>query len=98
MLVLLRLSTRQPDRVRDALAKILEAYVAKELQPWIKTFDSEFYEEMCRLYGISYLPEKSNYPSYFGHFTNNIVYSRLAPDILAALKEETKKNKGHLHQ
>jgi hypothetical protein len=23
---------------RDALARILEAFIAKELQPWIKTF------------------------------------------------------------
>ena len=28
----------QEMRARDALAKILEAYVAKELQPWVSTF------------------------------------------------------------
>ena len=32
----------QRDRARDALAQILEAFIAKELQPWIKTFPSEF--------------------------------------------------------
>lgn len=91
----------QRDRARDALAKILEAFVAKELQPYIKTFDAVFYEQMFRLRGLQYPPEKANYrPSYFGHLTNDIVYSRLAPGILKALKEEAKKEgiKTHLHR
>lgn len=91
----------QKDRARDALAKILEAYVAKELQPYVKTFDAVFYEQMFRLRGLPYPPEKANYrPSYFGHLTNDIVYSRLAPGILKALKEEAKKEeiKTHLHR
>lgn len=91
----------QKDRAKDALAKILEAFVAKELQPWMKTFDHEFYENMFRLRGIPYPPEKINYkPSYFGHLTNDIVYKRLAPGVLSALKEEAKKEekKTHLHR
>lgn len=91
----------QKDRARDALAKILEAYVEKELQPWIKTFDSDYYEQMFRLRGLSYPPEKITYrPSYFGHLTNDIVYRRLAPGVLNALKEEAKKDekKGKLFQ
>jgi hypothetical protein len=82
----------QKDRARDALAKILEAYVTKELQPWIRTFDSSYYEHMFKLRKLPYPPEKANYrPSYFGHLTNDVVYSRLAPGVLAALKEEAKK-------
>lgn len=91
----------QKDRARDALAKILEAYVAKEIQPWMKTFDADYYEQMFRLRGISYPPEKTNYrPGYFGHLTNDIIYSRLAPGVLSALKEEAKKEekKTHLHR
>lgn len=91
----------QKDRARDALAKILESFVAKELQPWIKTFDHEFYENMFRLRGLPYPPERANYkPSYFGHLTNDIVYKRLAPGVLSALKEEAKKEekKTHLHR
>ncbi|MFN7569898.1 MAG: P63C domain-containing protein [Betaproteobacteria bacterium] len=92
----------QRDRARDALAKILEAYVAKELQPWIKTFDSDYYEQMFRLRGLPYPPEQANYrPSYFGHLTNDIVYRRLAPGVLHALKDEARKDerKGtKLHQ
>lgn len=91
----------QKDRARDALAKILEAYVAKEIQPWIRTFDSAYYEGMFKLRGLPYPPEKSNYrPSYFGHLTNDIVYGRLAPGVLSALKEEAKKDekKTHMHR
>ena len=91
----------QKDRAKDALAKILEAYVAKELQPWVKTFDSDFYEHMFRLRGLEYPPEKPNFrPQYFGVLTNDIVYRRLAPGVLTALKEENGKaeRKGKLHQ
>ncbi|MFH1495088.1 MAG: P63C domain-containing protein [Pseudomonadota bacterium] len=91
----------QKDRARDALARILEAFVAKELQPYVKTFDAVFYEQMFRLRGLPYPPEKVSYrPSYFGHLTNDIVYSRLAPGVLKALKEEAKKEekKTHFHR
>lgn len=91
----------QKDRARDALAKILEAFVAKELQPWVKTFDSNYYEQMFRLRGLPYPPETNNLrPQYFGKLTNDIVYRRLAPGVLDALKEEAKKaeKKSRLHQ
>jgi hypothetical protein len=91
----------QKDRARDALAKILEAFVAKELQPWVKTFDSDYYEQMFRLRGLPYPPETNNLrPQYFGKLTNDIVYRRLAPGVLDALKEEARKSekKSRLHQ
>lgn len=92
----------QKERARDALANVLEKYIAKELQPWIKTFDSDFYEQMFRLRGLKYPPEHTNYrPPYFGILTNDIVYSRLAPGVLEALKEEAKKEEkkgAKLHQ
>jgi hypothetical protein len=91
----------QKDRARDALAKILEAFVAKELQPWVKTFDSDYYEHMFRLRGLPYPPETGNLrPQYFGKLTTDIVYRRLAPGVLEALKGEAKKSdkKGKLFQ
>lgn len=91
----------QRDRAKDALSKILEAYIAKELQPWVKTFDADFYEEMFRLRGLPYPPEQPNFkPQYFGKLTNDIVYRRLMPGVLEALKEEAAKaeKKGKLHQ
>lgn len=91
----------QKDRAKDALAKILEAWVAKELQPYVKTFPSDFYEHMFRLRGLAYPPERQNYrPQYFGVLTNDIVYERLAPGLLEELKKQALKDekKAHLHR
>lgn len=91
----------QKDRARDALAKILEDFVAKELQPWVRTFPAEYYEQLFRLRGLPYPPENANYrPQYFGVLTNDIVYSRLAPRLLPELKKVAEKDgkKARLHQ
>lgn len=91
----------QDARAKDALAKILEAFVAKELQPWLKTFPDEYYKQIFRLYGLEYPPTKQNYrPQFIGRLTNNIVYERLAPEILPELKKEASKleKKAKLHQ
>lgn len=91
----------QRDREKDALAKILEAFVAKEIQPWIKTFPADYYENLFRLRGLEYPPENPRFrPQYFGVLTNDIVYKRLAPGVLEELKKQAAKgNKGtKLHQ
>lgn len=76
----------QRDRATDALAKILEQFIAKELQPWVKTFDNEFYEQMFRLRGLDFPKDTVKRPQYFGHLTNDIIYRRLAPGVLDELK------------
>lgn len=84
-------------RAKDALAKILEAFVAKELQPYVKRFPSEFYEEIFRLRGLSYPNATVKRPQYFGHITNDIIYRRLAPGVWQELKAKTQKDeKGRL--
>lgn len=90
----------QKDRAKDALAKILEAFVAKEIQPWVKTFPADYYEHLCRLRGLPYPPERMQMPRYFGVLTNDIVYHRLAPGVLEALKKEAAKaeKRTRLHQ
>lgn len=75
----------QDIRARDALAKILEAFVAKELQPWVRAFPPDFYKEMFRLKRVPYTSDVKR-PKYFGHLTNNLVYKRLAPGVLAELR------------
>jgi hypothetical protein len=92
----------QKDRARDALAKILEAYVTKELQPWIKTFPSSYYEHLFRLYGYPFPPEGNAQwrPQFFGKITNDVVYARLAPELLPELKKAASRaeRKARLHQ
>jgi hypothetical protein len=87
----------QKDRIRAELAKILEAFVAKELQPWVKTFPAEFYEQLFRLRGLPSMGNGVKRPQYFGYLTNDIIYTRLAPGVLKELKEKAEKNeKGRL--
>ena len=92
----------QAHRAKDALAKILEAFVAKELQPYLRTFPADDYEQLFRLYKRPFPPEgnKSWRPAFFGHITNEVVYSRLAPDLLPELKKMASKaeRKAKLHQ
>lgn len=78
----------QDARARDALAKILEAFVAKELRRWVKTFPIEYYKEMCRLRTVPFPGGSFKLPSYFGHLTNDLVYARLAPGVLAELRQK----------
>jgi hypothetical protein len=81
----------QRDRATDALATILEAFIAKELQPWIRTFPDEFYEQLFRLRGLSFPNDTVKRPHYFGHLTNDIVYRRLAPGVLKELQDTVPK-------
>ena len=92
----------QKDRAKDALAQILEKFVAKELQPWVKTFPADYYEQLFRLYGYHFPPEgKPQWrPQFFGKITNNVVYERIAPELLPELKKAASKaeRKARLHQ
>jgi hypothetical protein len=80
----------QDFRARDALAKILEKFVAKELQPWVKTFPADYYQQIFRLNGWQY-SENCGRPPVLGHWTNNIIYKRIAPGVWGELKRRTPK-------
>lgn len=82
----------QEVRTKDALAKILEAFIDKELQAWVRTFPADFYRELFRLRGLDYDSENVKRPQYFGILTNNIVYDRLAPGVLDELRVITPKD------
>lgn len=92
----------QRDREKDALAQILEAFVAKELQPYVRTFPNAYYEELFRLYQLPYPPAKNKSwrPGFIGNITNDVVYNRLAPELLPELKKAASRaeRKSRLHQ
>jgi hypothetical protein len=77
----------QEMRAKDALAKILERFIAKELQPYLTTFPLDFFKELCRLRGIPF-PQNMRLPPYFGKLVNNLVYCRLAPGVLSELQRK----------
>ena len=72
-------------RAERALATILEQHVAKDLQPWTKTFPYEFYQEIYRLRGWDG-PIGHKRPPLIGKLTNDIVYNRIKPGLLAELR------------
>lgn len=92
----------QYQRKADALAEILETFIAKELRPWVKTFPQDYYQGLCKLYDLPFPPKKGDtkFPSFFGTLTNNIIYDRIAPGLRPALKTEAKKHEktGKMHQ
>lgn len=79
----------QDIRPREALARILEAFVQKELKKWVRTFPAEYYKQLCRLKGVAYPPPNMRLPQYFGTLTNDIIYARLAPGVKDELKRVT---------
>lgn len=94
----------QADRARDALAKILEKFIAKELRPWVRTFQPDFYQNMFRLRGWDWKGMAVNRPQAAAGYTKDLVYARLAPGVLEELKKihearkKDKKPKAALHQ
>lgn len=84
----------QDERARFALAEILEQFIAKELQPWTRTFPIEFYREIFRLRGWPFDPGSVKRPQVIGKYTNDIVYDRLAPGLRAELESRNPKIDG----
>ena len=82
----------QAHRPQDALAKILEQFISKELAKWAKVFPDEFYEQMFRLRGWRYTPGLTHRPIHAARLTNDLVYSRLAPMVLEELQAITPKD------
>lgn len=95
----------QEIRDRIALQEILNKYLTDEWAKWTKTFPDEFYKQLFRLKGMTYPPKDGRKrPQYVGHWTNDIVYSRLTPGVLKELKKKNprtasgnRKRKHHQH-
>ncbi len=82
----------QAIRDKEALQAILDQYLRKELAAWAKRFPDEFYQQMFRLRRWQWKGMKVNRPQVVGRYTNDLVYERLAPNILAELEERNPKN------
>lgn len=82
----------QETRDKDALQAILDAYLRKELAAWAKRFPDDFYKEMFRLRNWRWKGMSVNRPSIVGHYTNDLVYERLAPNILKELESKNPKD------
>ena len=81
----------QRDRADDALSEILQKFLSKELRAWVKTFPDEYYKEIFRIYGLTYSSFTSKRPGFIGQLTKNLIYERLAPDVLEELEKRNPK-------
>jgi hypothetical protein len=82
----------QEVRDRAVLQAILDQYLAKTFAAWAKRFPDEFYKEIFRLRRWEWRGMSVNRPSAVAHYTNDIVYQRLAPGILAELQAKNPKD------
>jgi P63C domain-containing protein len=82
----------QEDRAHDALIRILERFIAKELRPYVKTFPHDFYKEIYRLRCWNYPPDSNHHNSNLGKITNDLIYDRLAPGVRDELNRLTPRN------
>lgn len=82
----------QEVRDRIALQEILDRYLLPYAAAWAKRFPDDFYKQLFRLNNWEYNPSSVKRPGIIGTMTNDIVYARLAPGILAELKSRTPKD------
>ncbi|WP_454175391.1 P63C domain-containing protein [Gordonia sputi] len=86
----------QETRAKNELAQILKAYVAEELQPWMKRFPDEFFKQIYRLQGWEFKEGNSKRPSYVGNLINKYIYEQLPEGVLEELQRLNPTNdKGH---
>ena len=72
---------------RDVYQKYVEKFIRKEYAAWVKRFPIKFFELMSDLKGWRYEKNKTKYYPAMGHVINDIVYKRLAPNILTELNK-----------
>jgi hypothetical protein len=84
----------QEVRDRKALEEILNKYISEELRKWTKTFPDEYFQQIFRLKGWTAPKLKSSRPGVIGTYTNDVIYSRLAPGVLEELQRLNPAEKG----
>jgi hypothetical protein len=76
----------QYERPRRDLEEYLKKFLAEGLRRWVRTFPGDYFKHLCRLKGVTLRPDMK-LPQYFGHLTNDLIWKRIAPGLLRALKE-----------
>jgi P63C domain len=76
----------QYERPRRDLEEYLKKFLSESLRRWVRTFPGDYFKHLCRLKGVQLRPDMK-LPQYFGHLTNDLVWRRIAPGLLRALKE-----------
>ena len=72
-------------RQKQALQIKLQAFIAEDMQEWVKVFPDEFWLELARLEGIRYSPR--NRPLRWGKYVMAFVYDAIDGDVGKKLRE-----------
>jgi hypothetical protein len=86
------------------IARFLRNYVNTDLRQWMPLFPRSFFEQICRLKGIPFPKDDMRMPQYIGHIVNDLVYTRIAPGVLAELRTQNPvigpkgRRRGKFHQ
>ena len=75
----------QEVRDKQALQQILDQFLRKSLAKWAKRFPDEFYFHIYRLRGWQWKGRRINPPQVVAYYTNDLVYHRLAPNLVEEL-------------
>lgn len=73
-------------RDKDTLQEFLNKFLLKEHAKWLPTYPDEFFEMIFKMKNWTWYYAGQKKPSVVGHYINDFVYSRLAPNVLIELK------------
>lgn len=73
-------------RPQRDLEEQLKRFLSEGLVRYVSGFPHDYLKHLCRLRGVE-LRTDMRLPKYFGILTGNLVYKRIAPGLLQALKE-----------
>lgn len=82
----------QETRAKDELQRLLDAYIAEEFRPWVRTFPEIFFKEIYRLQGWKFVAGNNHHPQYVGKFINKYIYEPMPAGILDRLRSLNPKN------
>lgn len=90
----------QEARDKSALQEFLSKFIKEQRGIYVKTYPDEFFEAIFKMRHLTWsIANKGKKPQYIGHYINNFVYSRIAPNVLNELrkvnpKDQSGKRKG----
>jgi hypothetical protein len=76
----------QYERPKKELQEQLRKFLAEGLVRYASGFPADYLKHLCRLKGVP-LRSDMRLPKYFGKLTGNLIYRRIAPGLLKALKD-----------
>lgn len=86
----------EKDKGAGDLQRFLQKFLDEEKGKWVRTFPPEFFEAIFKMKDWTWKQASTKRPSVVGHYINNYVYSRLAPQVLTELRKlNPKDDKGN---